>query len=406
MKINEYINSNIQDENLIKITLMCILVNKLTTLTKDDSLVFYTQNNSLDLNKHTINDNNLNSNKECVKNDHLNSKETTVALDKTKRKLYPLLRNPISIELENTPSNNNNTNSINKETHHSLCDDLITPTKSSSSNTSKIFNKKDIKQNLTKSLLRKNINNNIPKNENIKQSIFKNTKNKDIKQNISKIICNKDIDPSTCKNDRKISSNIPVILSENNLYISLNSSIKFEDNILEIKNITNHVYIIDATLLDTSPINELTKKNIGRIFLKGILKQDIHYSTLDNNCTKGNITGFLKHTINYIPFDRVTITNFNTAPILLKNNAPISIVDSTNTYKNDSVLRKNSVCTKNTNNQICCNLKKVSINDHVDYTNISKLTITPIPEFLFDTLNQNIFLKLNLLFTQKQLVNI
>ena len=103
---------------------------------------------------------------------------------------------------------------------------------------------------------------------------------------------------------------IPVVLTECNITINVQSSLKLEDTVLEIKHIRKNAYLNQCKLI---PNSENDKPNTGILFLAGFIRKNIEYSTKEHN-DKGVLNGKLKHATVNVPFKCTTRVTFNTPP--------------------------------------------------------------------------------------------
>jgi len=103
---------------------------------------------------------------------------------------------------------------------------------------------------------------------------------------------------------------IPVVLTECNITLTMNSSLKLEDDVLEIKHIKKNVYLNQCKLI---PDYEKNEPNTGRVFIAGFIRTNIEYSTKYNNY-KEVLSGILKQTSIDVPFKYTTKVTFNTPP--------------------------------------------------------------------------------------------
>jgi len=103
---------------------------------------------------------------------------------------------------------------------------------------------------------------------------------------------------------------IPVVLTECNIAITVQSSLKLKDAVLEIKRIRKNVYLNQCKLI---PNSENDKPNTGILFLAGFIRKNLEYSTKDHN-DKGVLCGKLKQVTVNVPFKCTTRVTFNTPP--------------------------------------------------------------------------------------------
>ena len=103
---------------------------------------------------------------------------------------------------------------------------------------------------------------------------------------------------------------IPVVLTECNITINVQSSLKLEDTVLEIKHIKKNAYLNQCKLILNS---ENDKPNTGILFLAGFIRKNIEYSAKEHN-DKCVLNGKLKHVTVNVPFKCTTRVTFNTPP--------------------------------------------------------------------------------------------
>ena len=107
-----------------------------------------------------------------------------------------------------------------------------------------------------------------------------------------------------------ITVRIPVVLTECNIIITVQSSIKLEDIVLEIKHIKKNVFLNQCKLI---PNSEDDKPNTGILFLAGFIRKNIEYFAKEHN-DKGVLYGKLKHATVDVPFKCTTKVTFKTPP--------------------------------------------------------------------------------------------
>jgi hypothetical protein len=103
---------------------------------------------------------------------------------------------------------------------------------------------------------------------------------------------------------------MPVILKECTITLNIQSSLKLEDTVLEIKHIRKNAYLNQCRLI---PNSENDKPNTGILFLAGFIRKNIEYSTKEHN-NKCVLNGKLKHATVNVPFKCTTRITFNTPP--------------------------------------------------------------------------------------------
>ncbi|VYT96510.1 hypothetical protein [Clostridium tertium] len=112
--------------------------------------------------------------------------------------------------------------------------------------------------------------------------------------------------------------NLPVILAEANITISIEDTIKIDGNIKEIKRIKMKVFLTQSHLIPFSASN--TEPNTGVLFIKGIIKKDIEYETTNyNDLGKENDFGNMRYCTVEVPFNFTIRINFIRQPIFVEN---------------------------------------------------------------------------------------
>ncbi|AGX43370.1 CsxC family protein [Clostridium saccharobutylicum] len=107
-----------------------------------------------------------------------------------------------------------------------------------------------------------------------------------------------------------VTVNIPVVLTECNITITIQSLLKLEDDVLEIKHIRKNAYVNQCKLI---PNSENDKPNTGILFLSGFIRKNIEYSAKECTC-RGILNGKLKHVTVDVPFKCATRVVFKTLP--------------------------------------------------------------------------------------------
>ena len=103
---------------------------------------------------------------------------------------------------------------------------------------------------------------------------------------------------------------IPVVLAESTITITIESSLKLEDVVLQIKHIRKNVYLNQCKLI---PNSENGNPNTGVLFIDGFIRKNIEYTTKDHNYKEVSC-GKVKHVTVNVPFKCTTRVMFNTYP--------------------------------------------------------------------------------------------
>ncbi|HEY8804477.1 MAG TPA: hypothetical protein VIM42_05080 [Clostridium sp.] len=101
---------------------------------------------------------------------------------------------------------------------------------------------------------------------------------------------------------------IPVVLTESTVTITIESSLKLEDAVLQIIHIRKNVYLNQCKLIPNSKDGKT-----GILFIDGFIRKSIEYTTKDQN-DKGASCGKVKHATVKVPFKCTTRVTFNTYP--------------------------------------------------------------------------------------------
>lgn len=168
---------------------------------------------------------------------------------------------------------------------------------------------------------------------------------------------------------------VPIVISEKYIDIPIEYKVNTDYKACEINNIKNDVYLEKSDIIPIK-INDISMCNKGKVFISGFIKNRIEYSTLEN-VKENTISGEIKYITSYIPFKCTTYINF---PNYMKINSQNKFMKSIN-----------------------CSIKKSNIIGTTLYDN--KNTIKALNS-TFKSFEEKIVLKLNLVFTQEDVVNI
>lgn len=103
---------------------------------------------------------------------------------------------------------------------------------------------------------------------------------------------------------------IPVVLTECTVSITVMSSLRLEDAILEIERIKENVYLEQCEFI---PNSEGGMPGTGVLFINGFIRKNIEYTAKSHN-DKGISCGKVKHVTVKVPFNCATRVAFNTLP--------------------------------------------------------------------------------------------
>ncbi|MBK5240077.1 CsxC family protein [Clostridium sp.] len=108
---------------------------------------------------------------------------------------------------------------------------------------------------------------------------------------------------------------IPVVLTESTVTITIESYIKLDEVVLQIKRIRKNVYLNQCKLI---PNSESGKPNTGILFIDGFIRKNIEYITKEHN-DKGVTCEKVKHDTVKVPFKCSTRVTFNAYPKFIPN---------------------------------------------------------------------------------------
>jgi hypothetical protein len=101
---------------------------------------------------------------------------------------------------------------------------------------------------------------------------------------------------------------IPVVLSDVEIQIDVESEIRLEEAAFDIKTVDKHTFLTECKLIP----------HTNKLFIAGFVQKNIQYSTVD--CTnKTSVSGKIQHTTVNIPFKCVTKIQFSKSPIYGKD---------------------------------------------------------------------------------------
>ncbi|MGV8984648.1 CsxC family protein, partial [Clostridium sp.] len=107
-----------------------------------------------------------------------------------------------------------------------------------------------------------------------------------------------------------VTAKIPVVLTESTVTITIESSLKLDDVVSQIKHIKKNLYLNQCRLI---PNSEGGKPNTGILFIDGFIRKNIEYLTKGPN-DKGESCENIKHTSVNVPFKCTTRVMFNIYP--------------------------------------------------------------------------------------------
>lgn len=201
---------------------------------------------------------------------------------------------------------------------------------------------------------------------------------------------------------------IPVVLAQLNVQLNVSAKIDFPEIALEIKDITQRLMITQCRLIQET----------NTLFIKGLVRKNINYSTIERRPTTEEICGDIRHCTVDIPFVCTTPVKFNGLP-------PAKIIPTTskkfeyfkkqdlpNDYaEGDELLSMdtsefNQTSTEYYNDLPYCELVQSKIIDVNEYLNRKIIKDGPLEEGVFRKLEEKMVINLVLIILQKRLVKI
>ncbi len=249
----------------------------------------------------------------------------------------------------------------------------------------------------------------------IAKNINKKSRENNKKQNnkpLKKCEVLKDYIPQKCKGnigensktkevrvEKIFTSKIPVVIAEKRVNIPVEMVIELEEEALEIKRSSHNIYLNEATLI---PIDD-NKQKKGKLFLKGFVRNSLEYSTA-KHINNTIISGKIKHSIIYIPFECTTVIDYSSLPNFRYKNNIREIVLNVSNYSDNNEHINISEQDMKFSEQICCNINKAKIYGTRTYSK-KPLNDKFKLESIFSSLREKMIVELSLILTQRQCVN-
>lgn len=249
----------------------------------------------------------------------------------------------------------------------------------------------------------------------IAKNINKKSRENNKKQNnkpLKKCEVLKDYIPQKCKGniggnskhkevrvEKIFTSKIPVVIAEKRVNIPVEMVIELEEEALEIKRSSHNIYLNEATLI---PIDD-NKQKKGKLFLKGFVRNSLEYSTA-KHINNTIISGKIKHSVIYIPFECTTVIDYSSLPNFRYKNNIREIVLNVSNYSDNNEHINISEQDMKFSEQICCNINKAKIYGTRTYSK-KPLNDKFKLESIFSSLREKMIVELSLILTQRQCVN-
>ncbi|MCY6356566.1 DUF7852 domain-containing protein [Clostridium sp. ZS2-4] len=207
------------------------------------------------------------------------------------------------------------------------------------------------------------------------------------------------IKPKEVRVDNTFTSKIPVVIAEKRVDIPVEIAIELEEEALEIKRSSHNVYLNEATLI---PVED-NKQKKGKLFLKGFVKNSLEYSN-EKHINNAIISGRIKHSIVYIPFECTTIIDYTFPPNFNFKDDVREIALNVSNNPDDNEHMSISEESIKFSEQICCDINKAKIYGTRTYSK-NPLNDNLKLESVFTRLQEKVIVELYLTLTQRQCVN-
>jgi hypothetical protein len=171
---------------------------------------------------------------------------------------------------------------------------------------------------------------------------------------------------------------VPVLLSQFEIEFTCEAVIRLDQPALDIKRVKRNVYLDECRFLP----------NVNKLFIGGMIREDIEYSTEDN----------IRHATVEVPFRGTTEIEYFTPSVISTKEEQLEIeFDLTEkAYVSNEFFNEKIYC-----KLISCEIRALDIADKDDDKNED-----PEYERLFETLEEKMEVKLNLKLIQEQLISI
>ncbi|MDV4152063.1 hypothetical protein R0131_14635 [Clostridium sp. AL.422] len=111
----------------------------------------------------------------------------------------------------------------------------------------------------------------------------------------------------------------PVVLAETNVTITVEDTIIFNKEVMELKEIKKNVFLTKTNLIPYSSITG--NKDSGILFVKGFISKKIEYKIMEYNAfEESNVHGSIRYCTVEVPFNFTTRVTFIRQPIFIESN--------------------------------------------------------------------------------------
>jgi hypothetical protein len=186
--------------------------------------------------------------------------------------------------------------------------------------------------------------------------------------------------------DDQVVVNVPVVLSQFELEFACETMIKLDYPAFDIKRVKKNIFLDECRLLP----------KVNKLFIGGIVRKNIEYSTEDN----------IRHATVEIPFKCTTEVQYFTPPVVNSNDDQIEVETLRTDGKGNDLTEKTYISSEHFNEKIYCKL----VSDEIKELNISdedkEESEHPECENFFEVITEKMVIKLNLKLIQEQQINI
>lgn len=124
---------------------------------------------------------------------------------------------------------------------------------------------------------------------------------------------------------------IPVVLAEKKIQIDVESKLKLEDKVYEIKRIKKNLFITQCELLPRAGEKDGCVLKSGKLFLGGFVRKNIEYATIKCIGEDGNVVcGDIKYCDFDVEFKCVSEIEYDVPPVVFTTSDQKEIIMNTN----------------------------------------------------------------------------
>jgi len=197
---------------------------------------------------------------------------------------------------------------------------------------------------------------------------------------------------------------IPVILAQFTVQFNISALIKLPEVALEIKKKDNKVQITQCTLIQKT----------NSLFIKGFIRENLEYSTIQKPPTPEYICGEIHHCIFNIPFEFTTEVDFKhlkpskIIPITSKEFKYSKELELPKEFNRDKLIHDeteyNQINTEHYNDLPYCKIISSKIVNFNEYLNQKLIKGGPLEETVFEEIEEKMVVSLTLQILQRRCV--